>query len=146
MFRVRRPRLPQTRQEWRRLLTRAAAYTAGWAVIAVPVAVYGFLHDTRTTVVASHDATVSPTLDGWATVNLGAYLPNVRYPTHRTFGVEITLGKTNLDSYEQCPCSTQSFRARSGGQRRCPGGRRSARGCRRRRGMGAGTATSGRGD
>jgi hypothetical protein len=83
------------------LLTRAAAYFVGWAVIAVPVAVYAFLHDSRTTVLASHDATVSPTVDGWATVDLGAYLPNVRYPTGHTLGVDIVIGKTNVDSYDQ---------------------------------------------
>jgi Calcineurin-like phosphoesterase len=80
---------------------RAAAYTLGWAVIAVPVAVYGFLHDSRTTVLASHDATVSPTLDGWATIDLGAYLPNVRYPTGHPLGVDVEIGKTNVDNYDQ---------------------------------------------
>ena len=33
--------------------------------------------------------TVSPTRDGWATFDLGAFLPDMRYPTDHTLGVHI---------------------------------------------------------
>ena len=58
-----------------------------------------FLHGSRTTVVAGHDAVVRPSLDGWATLDLGPYLPNVRYPTGGRLGARIDLGKTTADSY-----------------------------------------------
>ncbi|MBA3266565.1 MAG: hypothetical protein H0T14_09400, partial [Nocardioidaceae bacterium] len=64
----------------RRLLV-VLAYFAGWLLVALPVAGNAFLTAERDTVLAGHDATVSPTNDGWATIDLGAYLPNVRYPT-----------------------------------------------------------------
>lgn len=69
-------------------------------MVAIPVAYHGFMTDSRDAVIASHDARVSPTHDGYATVNLGAYLPNVRYPTGHRLGVVIDLGKTNVDNYQ----------------------------------------------
>ena len=44
---------------------------------------------------------MSPTLDGWAELDLGPLLPSLRYPTDSTFGADIDLGKTNLGSYEE---------------------------------------------
>lgn len=84
---------------WRRTLVVAFAWTAGWAVIAIPVASTGFMTDSRETVIASHDARVSPALDGYATVELGAYLPDIRYPTNHRVGVSVSLAKTNVDDY-----------------------------------------------
>ncbi len=77
----------------------AAGWTAGWAVVAVPVAFAGFMTDSRDTVIASHDARVSPSLDGHATLNLGAYLPDIRYPTRHRIGISVDLGKTNVEDY-----------------------------------------------
>ena len=56
---------------------------ATWLLVAAPTAVTLFLTGSRTTVVAGHDAVVSPTLDGYATLDLGPYLPNFRYPQRR---------------------------------------------------------------
>jgi Calcineurin-like phosphoesterase len=75
------------------------AYLLGWAVIAVPVAYHAFMTDERATVIAGHDVVVSPTRDGWATFDLGALLPDVRYPTDRTLGVTVDVGATKLDDY-----------------------------------------------
>ncbi len=72
---------------------------AAWLVVAVPAAAVLFLTGSRETVVAGHDAEVQPTLDGYATVDLGPYLPNFRYPTGGRFGAHIDLGKTTSDSY-----------------------------------------------
>ena len=88
---LRRPRLPG----WRLSLVLVAA----WLVVAVPVAVTLFLTSSRPTVVAGHDAVVSATLDGYATVDLGPYLPNFRYPTGSRVGAHIDLGKTTADNY-----------------------------------------------
>ncbi len=88
---LRRVRLPG----WRRLLLLLGA----WALVAVPVAGTLFLHGSRTTVLAGHDAVVSPSLDGFATLDLGPYLPSLRYPTGSRLGAGIDLGKTTADSY-----------------------------------------------
>ncbi len=58
------------------------------------------MNDERSAVIAGHDAQVSPTRDGYATVHLGPLLPDVRYPTEGTLGVSIELGKTDVDDYE----------------------------------------------
>ena len=85
---------------WRSPLLTGLGYLVACAVVAVPVASLGFLTDSRSTVLAGHDAIVSPTSDGYATIDLGAYLPNVRYPTDSRLGVYVDVGKTNLDSYD----------------------------------------------
>ena len=92
-LRAHRPR------SWWHALGVGLAYLLGWAVIAVPVAYHAFMTDERATVIAGHDVVVSPTRDGWATIDLGAFLPDVRYPTDRTLGVTIDVGATNLEDY-----------------------------------------------
>ena len=70
-----------------------------WLAVAVPAAVLLFLGGHRTTVVAGHDAVVGPSTDGYATLDLGPYLPNLRYPSGSRIGARIDLGKTTADSY-----------------------------------------------
>ena len=84
---------------WWRAAGVGLGYLLGWAVIAVPVAYVAFMSDERDSVIAGHDVVISPTHDGWATIDLGALLPDVRYPTDRTLGVTIDVGATNLDDY-----------------------------------------------
>jgi hypothetical protein len=78
---------------------RAVLLVAAWALVAVPVSVSLFLHGSRSIVLAGHDAVVRPSLDGWATIDLGPYLPNLRYPSGGRVGARIDLGKTTADSY-----------------------------------------------
>ncbi len=70
-----------------------------WLVVAVPAAALLCLHGSRTTVLAGHDAVVRISLDGYATLDLGPYLPSVRYPSGGRIGAQIELGKTTADSY-----------------------------------------------
>jgi hypothetical protein len=86
-----RARLP----EWRLSVLLGAL----WLLVALPTAVALFLTGSRATVVAGHDAVVRPSLDGYATLDLGPYLPNFRYPSGGTIGARIDLGKTTADSY-----------------------------------------------
>ena len=71
-----------------------------WLVVAVPLAALLFLTGSRSTVVAGHDAVVRPTLDGYATLELGPYVPNFRIPTGERIGASIDLGATELKSYD----------------------------------------------
>jgi hypothetical protein len=80
-------------------LRLAALLVGAWLLVAVPTAVLLFLGGSRTTVVAGHDAVVSPTLDGYATLDLGPYLPDLRYPSGGRLGAYVDLGKTTADSY-----------------------------------------------
>ncbi|MCW2780067.1 MAG: metallophosphoesterase [Marmoricola sp.] len=69
-----------------------------WLVIALPAWAFLFLHSSTSMVVASHDAVVTPTLDGHARVEMGPYLPDLRRPTGSRFGVRIRLEKTTATS------------------------------------------------
>jgi hypothetical protein len=71
-----------------------------WLVVAAPLTVLLFLTGSRSTVVAGHDAVVQPTLDGYATLDLGPYIPNFRVPTGARLGASIDLGPTELKSYD----------------------------------------------
>ena len=99
-----RQRLGQVRQvsglQWRALGLRALAFLVAWLLMALPLGVAIFTHSSKSTVIASHDAVVSPTLDGYVTLNLGPYLPNLRHPSRDRVGAGIDLGKTNLSTYE----------------------------------------------
>jgi hypothetical protein len=83
----------------RQRLGLIAALVGAWALVALPAAALVFASSTKTTVVASHDAVVSPAFDGYATLDLGPYLPNLRYPSGVPIGAHIELGKTNVASY-----------------------------------------------
>lgn len=87
---------PRVRLPRRRL---SVVLLATWLVVALPTAAVLFLTGSRSTVVAGHDAVVRPSLDGYATLDLGPYLPNFRYPSGGRIGARIDLGKTTADSY-----------------------------------------------
>jgi predicted phosphodiesterase len=75
-----------------------AGYLLAWLLIAAGLAAAFFLSSSATTSVASHDAVVRPTVDGWVTVHTGPFLPDVRRRSEGRIGVEITLGKTEAAS------------------------------------------------
>jgi hypothetical protein len=78
----------------------AGLLLALWVAVALPASVLIFAESTKSTVVAGHQAVVSPAFDGYATLDLGPFLPNVRYPSGTRLGADIKLGKTDLQSYE----------------------------------------------
>lgn len=80
---------------------RAAAYVAAWLVLAVPIALWLFLNSSTTTVIASHDAVLRPTLDQQVTLHTGPFLPDIRRESPARFGVDITLGKTEARSTDE---------------------------------------------
>ncbi len=87
-------------RDWRHGSLLVLGYLTGWAVIAVPVSYALFLHAERPAVIAGNDVTVSPTRDSWVTFDLGAFLPDVRYPIEHTVGVHVDVGATTLDNYD----------------------------------------------
>lgn len=74
---------------------------AGCLVVVVVATVTLFLSGSRTIVVASHDATVQPTLDGDVVVRTGPLLPDVRRQGDGPVGVEVVLGKTEAASPDE---------------------------------------------
>ena len=84
----------------RRVLT-GLVLTAVCLTVAVSSGLAFFLGDSRTVVVASHDAVVTPTLDGYVALRTGPLLPDVRRATGGPIGIDLLLGKTQSDSVEE---------------------------------------------
>ncbi len=81
-------------------LRTGAGYFVAWLLVAMPLFVVLFLNSSTVIPVASHDATVSPTMDRWVTVHTGPYLPDIRVPSDSFIGVDLTLGKTEAATPE----------------------------------------------
>ena len=82
-------------------LLRGLALAALWLVVTVTVGMAIFLGSTRTVVLASHDAVLRPTLDGYVVLRTGPVLPDLRLDSGSRVGVDVLLGKTNAGSTEQ---------------------------------------------
>ena len=78
--------------------SQVGGYLLAWLLVAAGVSAVFFLSSSASTTVASHDAVVRPTVDGWVTVHTGPFLPDVRRRSDGRIGVDITLGKTEADS------------------------------------------------
>ncbi|GAB3771571.1 putative phosphodiesterase [Nocardioides ginsengisegetis] len=79
-------------------VSRLTAYVAVWTIVAFLAGLLFFLSSSRTVVLASHDAQVSPDLGGHVVVHTGPVLPDFRLDTGNTLGVDIRLGKTEARS------------------------------------------------
>ncbi|MEV5964311.1 metallophosphoesterase family protein [Kribbella sp. NPDC051952] len=90
----------------RRLVTRSrlraiapwAALTVLWLLTSVLVGVLGFANDSERVTIGAHAATVSPTFDGHATIDLGAVLPRLRIPTDAPGGIGVTVDVQETDA------------------------------------------------
>ncbi|HRK47791.1 MAG TPA: metallophosphoesterase, partial [Nocardioides sp.] len=76
----------------------AAAYAVTWALLTVVCSTVIFLHSSRETTLASHDAVLRPDLSGHVVLLTGPVLPDVRVPTGDRVGVSVQLGKTDAAS------------------------------------------------
>ena len=83
-----------------RVVAQVLAWTAVWLVLTVLVGTAIFLQSSRTIVLASHDAVLRPTLSGYVEVRTGPVLPDVRVPSGQRVGVDVYLGKTEVESTE----------------------------------------------
>jgi predicted phosphodiesterase len=89
-----------------RLVTRArlraiapwATLSLLWLVTSVFVGVLGFANDSERVTIGAHAATVSPTFDGHATLDLGAVLPRLRIATDKAFGLGVNLDVQETDA------------------------------------------------
>ena len=93
-----RGRLPSVRQ-W----LQALALLVIAVVVGAPVALSTFVHSERHIVIGAHDATIVPVLDGYATLDFGPLLPQVRLPAETVagIGVDISLGNAEVENLDQ---------------------------------------------
>ena len=82
----------------RRRILVGAAHALTWVVLTLVCAAGIFLHSSRETTLASHDAVLRPDLSGHVVLLTGPVLPDIRVPAGDRVGVAITLGKTNATS------------------------------------------------
>jgi hypothetical protein len=82
-------------------LLRGLVLAAVWLVVSLVAATALFLGSSRTVVLASHDATLRPTLDGYVVLHTGPVLPDLRLDSGSTIGVDVILGKTNAETTEE---------------------------------------------
>ena len=80
---------------------RGLVLGAVWLLVSAAIALALFLNSSRTIVLASHDALVRPTLDGYVVLHTGAILPDFRVDSGTPIGVDVTLGKTNATSTQE---------------------------------------------
>ena len=78
----------------RSTILRALAYVLVWLVVAVPAWALLFTHSSTEMVLASHDAVVQPTFDGYVQLDMGPYLPDLRTPAGGKIGVTVVMRKT----------------------------------------------------
>ncbi len=83
----------------RRLLV-LAAYVGVWALLGLIAASVIFLHSSRETTLASHDAVVSPRVGGQVVLHTGPVLPDLRVEAPYPVGLDVALGKTEAPTTE----------------------------------------------
>ena len=76
-------------------LLRGLALAAVWLVVTVATGLAIFLGSSRTVVLASHEAVLRPTLDGYVVLRTGPVLPDLRIASGHRIGADIILGKTD---------------------------------------------------
>ncbi len=81
-----------------RILLRAAAYVAVWAVVAAAAFTWLFLSSEREVDVASHEATLRPDFSGQVVLETGPVFPDLRVSSGAVVGADIVLGKTDATS------------------------------------------------
>ncbi len=69
-----------------------------WLGVSLASFVILLLNSSDTVVVASHDTVLRPTFSGEIVVHTGPVLPDLRMPTGRRIGIDLTLGKTEATS------------------------------------------------
>lgn len=71
--------------------------------VAVPTALTTFVHSERAIVIGAHDATVQPNFDGFARIDFGTLIPQIRLPAEAPLGigVDIRLGDSEVTELNQ---------------------------------------------
>src|SRR5918999_5980470 len=106
MFERRRPviprlSLPKVPKPRSRHYVGAVAALTVWVLVTLVVGLMIFLNSNRTLVLATHDAELEPSLDGYVVLHTGPVLPDVRQPSGGRIGVDVTLGKTDAASVDE---------------------------------------------
>ena len=72
-----------------------------WQLLTVAIAATLFMHGSRETTLASHDAVLRPDLSGYVVLETGPVFPDVRVPSGAPIGLGVQLGKTDAGSLDE---------------------------------------------
>ena len=101
-----------------RRVPRGLWFFLAWLVVALPAWAIAFTHSSSDMVVASHDAVVHPTLDGWVRIDMGPYVPDLRTRSHGRIGVVVVMEKTTANSTSELVQRYATMAARPGAEER----------------------------
>ncbi|KQV74894.1 hypothetical protein ASC61_07720 [Aeromicrobium sp. Root344] len=71
--------------------------------VALPTAYSTFIHSERDVVIGAHEATVQPTFSGYARIDFGTLIPQIRLPAEAPLGlgVDVRLGDSEITNLDQ---------------------------------------------
>lgn len=86
--------------------------------VALPTAYSTFIHSERKVVIGAHDATVQPTFSGYARIDFGTLVPQIRLPAEAPLGlgVDIRLGDSEITNLEQLVARDAAIAAQPQGE------------------------------
>ncbi len=82
-------------------LTRVALMVSVWLLLGFVSGSAFLLGDSRSMVLAGHEAVVRPSLDNHAVIHTGPLLPDLRMPLRSPVGLDIELGASEVSSADQ---------------------------------------------
>lgn len=73
------------------------------AGVALPTAYSTFIHSERAVIIGAHEATVQPTFSGYARIDFGTLIPQIRLPADAPLGlgVDVRLGDSEITNLDQ---------------------------------------------
>jgi predicted phosphodiesterase len=102
----------------RRRVLRGLGFFLAWLVVALPSWGVLFTHSSSEMVIASHDALVTPTLNGWVRLDMGPYVPDLRTRSEGRIGVVVQVRKTTASSTGELTQRYATIAARPGAEQR----------------------------
>ena len=86
--------------------------------VALPTAYSTFIHSEREVVIGAHDATVQPTFSGYARIDFGTLVPQIRLPAEAPLGlgVDIRLGDSEITNLDQLVARDAAIAAQPQGE------------------------------
>ena len=86
--------------------------------VALPTAYSTFIHSERDVVIGAHEATVQPTFSGYARIDFGTLIPQMRVPSETPLGlgVDIRLGDSEITNLEQLVARDAAIAAQPQGE------------------------------
>lgn len=86
--------------------------------VALPTAYSTFIHSEREVIIGAHEATVQPTFSGYARIDFGTLIPQIRLPADAPLGlgVDVRLGDSEITQLDQLVARDAAIAAQPQGE------------------------------